>query len=104
MQKQKEKRILYSIALHIFARKNNLITCKKIINSVNVNQRDERVRKPLHVAVICAGDKLCELLIEYGAEVNAKDSCNESLIQLAFCYGRPELKEKFLLQDLPYFG
>ena len=31
------------------------------------------MRTPLHVAVIFASDKLCELLLKYGADVNAKD-------------------------------
>ena len=102
-QKRKEKRILYNKALHIFARKNDLTTCKKLINSVNVNETDEKDRTPLHVAVIFANDKVCELLLEHGAEVNTKDSYNDSPIQLAFYYDRTELRNKFLWK-LTYFG
>ena len=102
-RKRKEKRILYNKALHIFARKNDLTTCKKLINSVNVNETDEKERTPLHVAVIFANDKVCELLLEYGADVNTKDSYNDSPIQLAFYYDRTELRNKFL-RELTYFG
>ena len=102
-RKRKEKRILYNKALHIFARKNDLTTCKKLINSVNVNETDEKDRTPLHVAVIFANDKVCELLLEHGAEVNTKDSYNDSPIQLAFYYDRTELRNKFL-RELTYFG
>ena len=102
-RKRKEKRILYNKALHIFARKNDLTTCKKLINSVNVNETDEKERTPLHVAVIFANDKVCELLLEYGADVNTKDSYNDSPIQLAFYYDRTELRNKFLWK-LTYFG
>ena len=102
-RKRKEKRILYNKALHIFARKNDLTTCKELINSVNVNETDEKERTPLHVAVIFANDKVCELLLEYGADVNTKDSYNDSPIQLAFYYDRIELRNKFL-RELTYFG
>ena len=102
-RKRKEKRILYNKALHIFARKNDLTTCKKLINSVNVNETDEKERTPLHVAVIFANDKVCELLLENGADVNTKDSYNDSPIQLAFYYDRIELRNKFL-RELTYFG
>ena len=102
-RKRKEKRILYNKALHIFARKNDLTTCKELINSVNVNETDEKERTPLHVAVIFANDKVCELLLEYGADVNTKDSYNDSPIQLAFYYDRTELRNKFLWK-LTYFG
>ena len=102
-RKRKEKRILYNKALHIFARKNDLTTCKKLINSVNVNETDEKERTPLHVAVIFGSDKVCELLLEYGADVNTKDSYNDSPIQLAFYYDRTELRNKFL-RELTYFG
>ena len=102
-RKRKEKRILYNKALHICARKNDLIMCKKHINSADVNETDERERTPLHVAVIFASDELCGFLLKYGADVNAKDSYNDSPIQLAFYYGRHRMREKFL-QDITYFG
>ena len=102
-RKRKEKRILYNKALHIFARKNDLTMCKKLINSVNVNETDEKERTPLHVAVIFGSDEVCELLLEYGADVNTKDSYNDSPIQLAFYYDRTELRNKFL-RELTYFG
>ena len=102
-RKSKEKRIWYNKALHICARKNDLIMCKKHINSVDLNETDERERTPLHVAVIFASDELCELLLKYGADVNAKDSYNDSPIELAFYHGRHTLREKFLW-EITYFG
>ena len=102
-RKRKEKIILYNKALHIFARKDDLSTCKKLINSVNVNETDEKKRTPLHVAVVFASDKVCELLLEHGADVNAKDSYNDSPMQLAFYHDRTELRNKFL-RELTYFG
>ena len=92
-RKRKERRISYKKTLHICVRKDDLIDCKKHINSVNVNETDERERTPLHVAVIFASDKLCQLLLKQGADVNAKDSYNDSPIQLAFYYGRHILRD-----------
>ena len=94
-RKSKEKRISYNKAIHICARKDDLTMCKVHINNEDVNETDEKMRTPLHVAVIFAGDELCELLLEYGADVNAKDSHNDSPIQLAFYHGRHTLREKF---------
>ena len=102
-RKRKEKRISYNKALHICVRKDDFIMCKKHINSINVNETDVKMRTPLHVAVIFASEKLCELLLKYGADVNVKDSHNDSPIQLAFYNGRHKLREKLLL-ELPYFG
>ena len=102
-RKRKEKRILYVKQLHTCARNNDLMTCKKHINSVNVNETDERKRTPLHVAVIFSSEELCELLLKYGADVSAKDSYNDSPVQLAFYYGRHSLRRKFL-SELTYFG
>ena len=102
-QRCKEERINYMKQMHICAKKNDLITCKKFISSINVNETDEKMRTPLHVAVIFSGEELCELLLEHGADVNAKDSYNDSPIQLAFYYRRNSLREKFLTQ-LAYFG
>ena len=61
------------------------------------------MRTPLYVAVIFASDKLCELLLKYGADVNAKDSYNDSPIQPAFYNGRHALRDKFLSQ-LTFLG
>ena len=101
-RKRKENRTSYNKVLHIYVRKDNLIMCKKHISSVNVNETDEKDRTPLHVAVIFARDEICELLLKFGADVHAKDSYNDSPIQLAFYHGRDTLREKLL--DLTYFG
>ena len=102
-RKRAEKNFLYYEKLHVCAREDDLIACIAIIHSANVNKTDERGRTPLHVAVIFASDKLCEILLEYGADVNAKDSFNDTPIQLAFYYGRHALRDKFL-RELTYFG
>ena len=103
IRKRKEKRIWYKKALHVFAKQNDIDNCKIHINSVDVNETDEKMRTPLHVAMIFANDALCNLLLRYGADVHAKDSYMDDPIQLAFYYDRFKLREK-LLCDLPYFG
>ena len=103
LRKRREKKIRYNKTLHVCAKKNDIDNCKKHIKSVDVNETDEKMRTPLHVAVIFANDALCDLLLRYGADVHAKDSYMDDPIQLAFYYGRLKLREK-LLSDLPYFG
>ena len=103
VRKRKEKKIRYKKALHVFAKENNIDNCKNLLKSVDVNETDEKMRTPLHVAMIFADDALCNLLLRYGADVHAKDSYMDNPIQLAFYYGRFKLREK-LLSDLPYFG
>ena len=103
VRKRKENKIMYKKALHICARKNDLTMCKMHINSVDVNETDEKMRTPLHVAMIFAGDAICDLLLKYGADVNAKDNNMDDPIQLAFYYGRFELRER-ILSNLSYIG
>ena len=103
VRKRKEKRIMYKKTLHICARKNDLTMCKIHINSVDVNERDEKMRTPLHVAVIFASDAICDLLLKYGADIHAKDSYMDDPIQIAFYYGRVKLRERMLC-GLPYIG
>ena len=103
VRKRKEKKIKYKKALHICARKNDLAMCKIHINSVDVNETDEKMRTPLHVAMIFAGDAICDLLLKYGADVNAKDSNMDDPILLAIYYGRFELRER-ILSNLSYIG
>ena len=103
VRKRKEKKIKYKKALHICARKNDLAMCKIHINSVDVNETDEKIRTPLHVAMIFADNEMCDLLLKYGADVHAKDSNMDDPIQLAFYYGRFKLRER-ILSNLSYIG
>ena len=104
VKKRKERRIMYNKALHICAKQNDLVMCETHIHKgENVNETDEKMRTPLHVAMIFASDALCELLLRHGADVHAKDSYMDDPIQLAFYYSRFELRER-LLSDLSYFG
>ena len=103
VRKRKEKVIRYKKALHVFAKENDIDNCKIHIKSVNVNETDEKMRTPLHVAMIFANYALCNLLLRYGADAHAKNSFMDDPIKLAFYYGRFKLREK-LLFDLPYFG
>ena len=73
------------------------------INSVNVNETDEKMRTPLHVAMIFASDEICDLLLKGGADVHAKDSNMDDPIQLVFYYGRFKLRER-ILSNLSYIG
>ena len=102
-RKRKEKRILYKKALHICAKKDDLVMSNVHIKSCNVNEEDEKGRTPLHVAMVFARDELCELLLKHGVDVNAKDSYNDSPVQLALYHGRHKLRENFL-QNMAYFG
>ena len=103
VRKRKEKKIRYKKALHICAKENDLAMCKIHINSVDVNETDEKMRSPLHVAMIFAGDAICDLLLKREADVHAKDSNMGDPIQLAFYYGRFELRERTLF-NLSYIG
>ena len=103
VRKRKERRILYKKSLHICAKQNDLTMCKRLITSVNVNETDEKMRTPLHVAMIFASDEINDLLLEHGADIYAKDSYMDNPIQLAFYYGRFEFRKR-LLPELPYIG
>ena len=101
--KRKDKKIMYKKTLHIYAKKNDLIMCNVHINRDDVNERDEKMRTPLHVATIFTSDAICDLFLKYGADVHAKDVYNDDPIQLAFYYGRFRLRERFL-HELSYIG
>ena len=103
VRRRKEKKIIYKKVLHICAKGNDLAMCKIHVNSADVNETDEKFRTPLHVAVIFASDAICDLLLKYGADVHAKDSYMDDPIQLAFYYGRFELRER-ILYDVSYIG
>ena len=77
--------------------------CNMHINRHDVNERDEKMRTPLHVATIFASEAICDLFLKYGADVHAKDIYNDDPIQLAFYYGRFRLRERFL-HELSYIG
>ena len=103
VRKCKEKKTMYKKALHIYAKENDLAMCKILLNSVYVNETDEKMRTPLHVAIIFASDEICNLLLKRGADVHAKDSNMDDPIQLAFYYGRFKLRER-ILSNLSYIG
>ena len=103
VRKRKEKKIMYKKALHMYAKGNDLIMCNMHINRDDVNERDEKMRTPLHVATIFASDAICDLFLKNGADVFAKDIYNDDPIQLAFYYGRYRLREIFL-DELSYIG
>ena len=103
VKKRKEKTIRYKKALHVCAKENDIVSFKLHLCSADVNETDEKMRTPLHVAVIFASDAICDLLLRYGADVHAKDSYMDDPIQLAFYYGRFKLREE-LLSHFPEFG
>ena len=70
VRKRKEKEIMYQKALSISVKQNDFTMCKKHIDSVDVNETDEKMRTPLHVAMLFSSDAICDL---YGADVHAKD-------------------------------
>ena len=104
VKKRKENKITYRKALHICAKQNDLFMFKIHINKGDsVNETDEKMRTPPHVAMIFTSDAVCDLLLRYGADVHAKDSYRDDPIQLAFYYGRFELRHR-ILYNLPYIG
>ena len=103
LKKRKEKRIRYKKLLHNCAREDDLANCRRHIRSHDVNETDEKMRTPLHVAMIFASDAVCSLLLKYGADIFAKDVYNDNPLQLAFYYNRFKLRERMLF-DLPYIG
>ena len=103
VRKRKEKKNMYEKTLHVCAKQNDLVMCKRHVNSVDVNEKDKKMRTPLHVAIIFASDAICDLLLKYGADVHAKDSNMDDPIQLAFYYGRFKLRDR-MLSDLSYIG
>ena len=102
-RKSREEGIKYTEELHNYVRKNDLTMCKIHIKSGDVNKTDKMMRTPLHVAMVHASDEICDLLLKHGADISAKDSYNDSPIQLAFYYNRRILRERLLI-NLPYFG
>jgi ankyrin repeat protein len=54
-----------------------------LVHNANVNARDKEGMTPLHVAAVYANKKVTELLIEKGADVDAKTRSGESAYQLA---------------------
>ena len=103
VRKRKEKKIMYKKALHVCAKQNDLVMCKRHVMSVDDNEKDKKMQTPLHVAIIFASDAICDLLLKYGADVHAKDSNMNDPIQLAFYHGRFELRNR-MLSDLSYIG
>ena len=104
VKKRKEKKITYRKALHICAKQNDLVMFKiHIKKGDNVNERDVKMRTPLHVAMIFASDAICDLLLKCGADIHAKDCYMDDPIQLAFYYVRFELRDR-ILYNLPYIG
>ena len=104
VKKRKEMRTIYKKALHVFAKQDDLDMFKiHLYKGENVNERDEKMRTPLHVAMIFGSDEMCNLLLKYGADVHAKDSNMDNSIQLAFYYGRFKLREK-ILYNISYIG
>lgn len=82
-RKRREEGIKYTKALHIFVRNNDLTMCNTHIKSVDVNETDEMMRTALHVAMIYASNKICDLSLKNGEDISVKSSYNDSPIQLA---------------------
>ena len=101
--KREEREIRYNRALHLTARDNDFDSFRIHMESVDVNDIDEKKRTPLHVALIFSCDEICELLLTQGADVLAKDVYNDTPIHLAFYYGRFRLRER-MLENLWYYS
>ena len=93
VKERNEDKSFYKNPLHIAVKKGDYLLCKFHLRTINVNSVDEKKRTPLHVAMVYARDDLCKLLLENGAEKYARDIFNDTPLQLAFYYGRHELRE-----------
>ena len=96
LTERQEKKVRYKLLLHLAIRDNHYDITRQHLASVGVNEIDTMKRTALHVAVIFASDKICDLLLSHDANVHAKDIYNDTPMQLAFYYGRNELREKML--------
>ena len=67
-----------------------------------MNEKDKKMRTPLQAAIF-ASDAICDFLLKYGADLHAKDSNMDDPIQLAFYYGRFELRDR-MLSNLSYIS
>ena len=82
----------YKNPLHIAVKEGDYSLCKFHLRAINVNSIDEKKRTALHIAIMYAPDDLCKLLLKNGANIYARDMFNDTPLQLAFYYGRHELR------------
>ena len=74
LKKREEESVKYDLLLHRAIKDNQ--TCyevKQHVTSVGLNEIDTTKQTALHVAVIFAKDKICDLLLKNGADVHAMD-------------------------------
>ena len=93
IQERNQDNSFYKNPLHIAVKENNYSLCKFHLRTIPVNSVDEKKRTALHVAVMCASDYLCKLLLKNGANIYARDIFMDTPLQLAFYYKRHELRE-----------
>ena len=96
LKSRKEEDIRYTSPLHREVKNNYLELTRQHLNSIDVNETDSMKRTPLHVAVLFAKDKICDLLLRNGADVQVRDYYSDTPIQLAFYKERFKLREVML--------
>lgn len=85
--------LITDMTLSEAAYKGNVEAMRRVINRENVNERDvEDLSKftPLHLAARAGHDDAVKLLLEYGADSNAKDSWNGTPFHSACAEGHTQ--------------
>ena len=93
LKKRKQDKTFYRNPLHIAVKECDYHLCEFHLKHINVNSVDRKNRTALHVAVMFSPDYICKLLVQNGADVYARDSYNDTPLQLAFYLGRHELRQ-----------
>ena len=101
-KKRGRDRIFYRNPLHIAVKECDYHLCEFHLKHINVNSVDRKNRTALHVAVMFSPDDICKLLVRNGADVYARDSYNDTPLQLAFYLGRHELRQ-IAIQEFSHY-
>lgn len=77
-----------STVLHLAAKNNDISSLKNLLelNFLNINKQDDKGFTALHVAVIHGQKESVDILIKYGADVNAKNKFGITALRLAIIF------------------
>ena len=96
---EKNLRKMSSLNTQLFkaVSERDIAKCKYLLDlGADVNAMNNTVKiTPLHVASVLGFIDICELLLEYGADMNIKNIHNETSIKLAAYYRHKDIVELF---------
>ncbi len=72
-------------SLHFYAKTNNIERMLLILSQnklYDVNSNDEYGMSPLHIALLYGHDECVDLLLKYGANINATIKCHHVLVKI----------------------